>query len=206
MVPVPQGEIWGRVISKVNVASSKCADKHVSANYQVNPDRMCCNTYRCDGAEHRVRPSSSYHTAVWFHHCFLSQRTSHWLQQWWWLLCGRDGWSPLWGSTPVWQRDTRTEKHIWRLPEENTEQIRLRHQHYCYKTQDIPTYFAIGFHSVTEGDLFVAPSNQLQHRCHVVACSNSRLSCRQIFRFFLRFSFLCRVTTDETPTNSTKTY
>lgn len=89
---------------------------------------------------------------------------------------------------------TRTEKNKWRLY--LTSQMKPLNWQLLNKTYCSPTYFAISFYSVTEGNLLVAPSNQLQYSCHAVACSNSRLSCSQLVRL-VWFSFLYSLKIDK---------
>lgn len=89
---------------------------------------------------------------------------------------------------------TRTEKNKWRLY--LISQMKPLNWLLLNKTYCSPTYFAISFYSVAEGNLLVAPSNQPQYSCHAVACSNSKLSCSQLVRL-VWFSFLFSLKIDK---------
>ncbi len=76
----------------------------------VRWNRRSAETHHRDAAELHVQFSSSGHTAVWSHLCFLWQQTFRWLLQLIWMLCGRDVWSLPWLSTPAWQTNIKVSK------------------------------------------------------------------------------------------------
>lgn len=203
MVPVRQQSVWGRWIPSVNETASKISSTDGTSSISSLDTLVSTKSHLNWARTVMVEQSPVFHSLL-----HVVQLNS--------LIFAACDNEPLTGCYscdgccmgvmgevglrgPVLQ-DNRAHTHrakqmtsIADTSNENTQPPNwvLLDKAYCR-----PTYFAISFYSVTESNLFVAPSNQLQHSRHAEACSDNRLSCSRLVRL-VWFTSLCRLKTDK---------